>query len=114
MYVCLNVHVYKIATEQLPHSYLSFFSGLNDLDQERFSEVVQQLTDNAVSSQTAADEAIGKISMVEDQLDTSAIEAREVLKNVADGNRDINRAREQGEWEGEWVIEINVKQNFIY
>lgn len=91
--------------------YNHLCSGLNDLEEERFSEEAQRLTDNAVSSQREADEAIGKISRVEDQLATSATEAREVLKNVADGNRDINRAREQGEWEEDWVTELKVKQD---
>lgn len=77
-------------------------SGLDQLQQESIASEASNLKQNAIQSRDIAGEAIQSITNVEDQLPDATARARQLMKNVADGNKAIQLAHRQGIliWQG--------------
>lgn len=69
---------------------------MDKLQQESIADEASSLKQNAIQSRDVAGEAILSITNVEEQLPDSSKRARQLMKNVADGEKAIQLAYRQG------------------
>lgn len=81
-------------------------SALDKLQQESIADEASSLKQNAIQSRDVAGEAILSITNVEEQLPDSSKRARQLMKNVADGEKAIQLAYRQVEQVEQQVPEM--------
>lgn len=69
---------------------------MDRLQQESIADEASSLKENAIQSRDLAGEAILSITNVEDQLPEATARSRQLMKNVADGEKAIELADRQG------------------
>ncbi|XP_069958976.1 laminin subunit alpha isoform X2 [Cherax quadricarinatus] len=92
-----DVRALKDMNQDISNSLVIMNSELKILENEAISTGAAALKDDAVQSSKEADEAISTISNVEDLLIRAGEDARLLMRNVAEGEKDIELAHKQVE-----------------